>query len=324
MKPRLETPEEAHQRLDAEQLSSSEQARLWQRLDASTSLPRPSPRRALVMGFALAATALAAALLFFARGQDTPKVEAKPIASACDVDPSQTELRLGEGCGERTLQVESDDWRLQAGTELVRVESGARVKHGRVQFRVRPREASPFRVQVSHGEVRVIGTVFTVEQRAGRGFVAVTEGVIEFVWNDGSRERVGAGQTLHWPRQSKPETLPAPAPSASEKQTVLDAGKPDAGKNGARPPEDMDQTLDRLLQLRSQKRYAEAAALLEKAMSSGGISAAQQERLSYELGLAMEAGGNGACAHWKKHVKRFGTGRHPKALTQRLERCRAE
>ena len=274
----------------------------------------------------MAATALAAVLLVIVRGKEGRPANEAPIASACDVDPSQSEFRLGKECGERDVQVAGDDWRLHAGTEVARVENGARVVDGQVRFRVRPRTASQFRVQVSHGEVRVIGTVFTVEQRAGRGFVAVSEGVIEFVWTDGTRERVSAGQTLRWPRQPKPQE-PPPRTSAAEesaKPAKADAGKPYAGKSSELAADDMDQTMERLLQLRSQKRYAEAAALLEKTMGSRGLSSAQAERLSYELGLAMEAGGKTSCAHWKKHVKRFGSSRHAAALARRLEHCRAE
>jgi hypothetical protein len=318
VKPRLETPEEALARLDAEELTPGEQARMWERL-ASPAAPRQ--RRALVLVFALAATALAALLVLAVRGKHDPPATKAPLANACDVDPNQSELRLGKDCGERAVQVAGDDWRLAAGTEVARVEDGARVVSGRVEFRVRPRKGSQFRVQVSHGEVRVIGTVFAVEERAGRGFVAVTEGVIEFIWSDGSRERVGAGQALHWPRQTKPvaPSPPAPASSAPEKPSTVDAGK-----SNARPPEDMDRTMERLLQLRSQGRNAEAAELLEKTMGAKELSAAQQERLSYEQGLAVEAGGRSACAHWEKHVKRFGSGRHANALARKLERCRAK
>jgi hypothetical protein len=320
VKPRLEAPEEALERLDAEELTAGEQARLWQRLDASTTAPRP--RRALVLGFAFAATALVVALLFLSRGKRDSEL---PVASSCDLDPRQTELRLGENCGQREVRVAGDEWRLKAGTAVARLDDGARVVDGRVEFRVRPRPGTQFRVQVSHGEVRVVGTVFVVEQRAGRGFVSVSEGVIEFVWSDGARERVGAGQALRWPREPKPEQPPPRASSSeeSEKPARADAGKPDAGKSAA-AAQDMDQTMERLLQLRSQKRFAEAAALLEKSMGSGGLSPAQQERFSYELGLALEAGGKNACAHWKKHVKRFGSGRHAGALARRLERCRTE
>jgi hypothetical protein len=97
----------------------------------------------------------------------------------------------------------------------------------------------------------------------------------------------------------------------------------DAGKSSARA-EDMDRTMERLLQLRSQGRNAEAAELLEKTMGAKGLSAAQQERLSYEQGLAIEAGGKSACAHWEKHVRRFGSSRHANALARKLERCRAK
>ncbi len=318
MKPRLEAPEEALARLDADPLTPGEQARMWQRLEASRVVPRP--RRALILGFALAATALAALLLFVRAKHDAPAAKT-PRTNVCDVDPNQSELRLGEDCGERAVTVAGDDWRLQGGTEVARLEDGARVVGGRVEFKIRPRKGSQFRVQVSHGEVRVIGTVFVVEERVGRGFVAVSEGVIEFVWSDGSRERVRTGETLHWPRQTKPAV---PSPPSSARSEPEKPGAVDAGRSSARSPEDMDRTMERLLQLRSQGRYAEAAALLEKTMGSGGLSAAQQERLSYELGLAMEAGGKSACAHWQKHVKRFGSGRHASTLARRLERCQAD
>jgi hypothetical protein len=323
VKPRLEAPEEALERLDGEALTPGEQVRLWQRLDASTAAAPRRPGGARVLVLALAATALAVALFFVVRSKRDGD---GAIANACDVDPTRTELRLGKDCADREVQVGGDDWRLKAGTAVARLDDGARVVDGQVRFRVRPRSGGQFRVQVSHGEVRVIGTVFVVEQRAGRGFVAVSEGVIEFVWSDGARERVGAGQTLRWPREPKPEPPPtrASANAPSQKPAPADAGKTASGKTNAADPEDMDQTMERLLQLRSQKRYAEAAALLEKAMGSGALSPAQQERFSYELGLALEAGGKSACAHWKKHVKRFGSARHAGALTRRLERCRAE
>jgi hypothetical protein len=236
----------------------------------------------------------------------------------CRIDAAQSELHLKHECAPQAVDVGGDEWLLRPGSAVARVGEGAKVHEGSVRFRVRPRTASKFRVRVSHGEVRVIGTVFTIEQRAGKGSVTVSEGTIEFVWDDGSRERVTAGQTLHWPRQPAPALAPAPP------ATVADAGKPDAAKLEAGATNDVDQVTERLLQLRSQRRYGEAAALLRRTMAAGGLSPAQQERLSYELGLTLEASGNSACSHWKNHARRFPSKRPSSALTRRLARCDAD
>jgi FecR-like protein len=311
----VETPEAARTRLETEALTPNERVRLWERIEAS-HVARPRRRRAWIAGLALAGAGLAV-VLFAVRKEHRP--EAPPFASACHVDPNQGELRVGLGCEAQTVEVSGDEWLLRPGTAVARLPDGPKVEEGGVRFRVRHREKSPFRVRVSHGEVRVIGTVFTIEQHAGKGSVSVSEGVIEFVWNDGARERVAAGQTLHWPRPVEP-TKALPLPTAS-----VAGGTPDAGaRPAASAASDMDQVMERLLQLRSQRRYAEAASLLRKTMSAGGLSPVQQERLSYELGLALEASGGGACAHWKNHAKRFGTKRHSAALAKRLERCEAE
>jgi hypothetical protein len=311
----LETPGAARARLDAEELSTEERGRLWTRIDLSREAVRPRRRGPWVAGLLLAGAGLAAAL-FLARTEPEAK-QPPPVASACGVDASQAELRLLPECMPQTVQVGGDEWLLRPGSAVARVGEGANVREGNVRFRVRPRIQSQFRVRVSHGEVRVIGTVFTIEQRAGKGSVTVSEGVIEFVWDDGSRERVAAGQTLRWPR---PEPAAPPAPSAA----VSDAGKPDAARVEPGATNDMDHVTERLLQLRSQRRYGEAASLLRKTMAGGGLSSAQQERLSYELGSTLEASGNSACAHWKSHAKRFASKRQPAALARRLARCESD
>ncbi len=187
----VETPEAARARLEAEALTPNERVRLWERIEASNGA-RPRQRRVWIAGLALAGAGLAA-VLFAVRKQPA----APPVASACHVDPNQRELRVGQGCDAQTVDVSGDEWLLGPGSAVARLPEGPKVEEGGVRFRVRHREKSPFRVRVSHGEVRVIGTVFTIEQHAGKGSVAVSEGVIEFVWNDGARERVVAGQTLH-------------------------------------------------------------------------------------------------------------------------------
>jgi hypothetical protein len=93
---------------------------------------------------------------------------------------------------------------------------------------------------------------------------------------------------------------------------------PDAA---AKPPSDLESVMDRLLQLKSQRRFGEAVTLLRQALAGGGLGPVQRERLSYELGLALEASGQRACAHWKSHVASFGVARHSEALSRRISDC---
>jgi len=320
VKRRLESPEEARARLEREPLAEGERAQLWQRIAASTAPdPARSRRRARALWITAPAVAAAAvvALLVEQRERADDARERNAVADACTLDPGARELALPARCGERSVRIANDDWLLAAGAQVARTDGGAHVRAGRVRFAVHERAAgTQFRVRVSHGEVRVIGTVFVVEQHGGGGSVTVSEGVIEFVWTDGQRERVAAGESLRWPRAQRSD---APAAVAG-----VDAGAsaraPDAGSPRATP--DLERMLERLLQLQSQKRHGEAVALLRKTLAQPGLAAVQRERISYELGLALEADGETSCAHWRKHVARFGDQRHTAVLADRIARCK--
>ena len=197
-----------------------------------------------------------------------------------------------------------------------------------------PRSRSHFQVEVGAGHtIRVVGTVFRIVQQGASGSVSVSEGVIEFVWNDGTSERVAAGQTLQWPRPSaaNPRT-PAAQAGAEEKATprndaAAERDKLSQAERSDRKPETMasqnlESVMDRVLQLKSQRRFGELVSLLEQTLASGKVGSGQRERLSYELGLALEGAGRSACGHWKRHVQAYGVGRHGGALEKRLERCK--
>jgi hypothetical protein len=160
----------------------------------------------------------------------------------------------------------------------------------------------------------------------------VTEGVIEFTWSDGKRERVAAGQTLYWPRRAaasspaateqKPPTAVAP-PKVTPSAPNAGAASPSAIKapSPAASAANLESVMDRVLLLKSQRRFGELIALLEKTLSARDTSPVQRQRLSYELGLAREAAGQNACDHWQRHAKNYGAGRPGGALATKLERC---
>jgi hypothetical protein len=62
----------------------------------------------------------------------------------------------------------------------------------------------------------------------------------------------------------------------------------------------------------------------QKTLATKGMSAVQRERISYELGLALDASGAPSCEHWRDHVARFGTARNTRTLEARLARCERE
>lgn len=319
MKRQLESREEAAARLERGGLRLSERAQLWQRITVTTSSTSGDRgrSRARVLWLAAPAFALAVAVLWLQRAE---QVAVPEIANECQLDSAASALRLPERCGSSVVNVEGDEWSLEGGAQVARIANGARVERGRVGFHVRHRERGNFRVQVSHGEVQVIGTRFVVEQQGDRGTVAVSEGVIEFVWRDGTRERVAAGQTLSWPRAAVASVTNAPSVPERVAPDRVDASTNEPA-NERMPSADLDAVMGRLLQLRSQKRFPEAVTLLRGTLAARGLGAIARERISYELGLAIEASGEASCEHWQRHVERFGSARHTNALTERLARC---
>jgi FecR protein len=318
----LEPPDEAAARLAAERLSDEERAQLWQRLGASR-VAALAARRRRMRAVVIALPAIAAALyLGLSLRAREPGASPRATSDRCAPDAARPLLQLGAHCAARALAIDGDEWALQPGAQVRQVPDGAQMIAGLVRFHVRPRKAgrAPFRVRVSHGEVRVVGTAFEIEQHSASGSIAVSEGVIEFVWADGTRERVAAGQQLRWPRRAAAATaVAAPEPAPPE----ASASPPEARGAGA-PEISLDDALERLLQLRSQRRFGEAVVLLRRTLAAHGLSPVQRERISYELGLALEADDQPACPHWRAHVKRFGAGSHATTLAQRLERCTEE
>lgn len=157
---RLETPEEAAERLEKVALTAGERVALWERIEASTG-NRPSARRWPIAVAAALAVAGGLVLFFMHDG-------ARDATAKCAVDPKARMFVVPAQCAPATVQVGPDEWRLAPGTEIQRVAEGARLLTGRVEFHVAKRTAGNFAVGIRGGyRVRVIGTVF--ELRVGEG-----------------------------------------------------------------------------------------------------------------------------------------------------------
>lgn len=201
----------------------------------------------------------------------------------------------------------------QPGAAFAHDPRGLKVLSGTVELAVNKRHPgeAPAAVLVSDGAIEILGTRFTVVQRAQDGEVTLHEGRIQFVANDGRIVILHPGESLHWPLPPKlaQNTAPAPTgvvpapfpevaateqaapPAPVEKPAARAVGnlrpRPNATVQSppvpAAPAFDVAAFIDELNVLRRRGQYAEAAARLESALKQD-LPDATSERLSYELG----------------------------------------
>lgn len=298
-----ELHEEAHilrERLEAEIATEDELRDV--RLRVLESLEEPRPRRlAWALSFAGAAAVTAAVVVLW------PSAESwfEPVTDVECLIVEANAVSTGSCTQPTVIAMAEDRITLAPSTRLEHRPRALRLHHGQATFEVQPRTTTEFRVRVSAATIVVVGTAFTVEEANGRGSVRVTEGVVEVRWkDDGERERIRAGESRSWPR-------PEPKPEDPEITTPPDGSTPD----GSTPPDgrvkpdapDVRTIMERLFQLRSQRRYDEAVRMLRKASRRRDLSREQRERLSYEAGTVLRQAGrtDDACAHFRKHLKRF-------------------
>jgi transmembrane sensor len=291
--------------------------------------PRNAPRRWLAVP-ALAMAALALFALVFARRAASPvagPVVMEQVAGFVVVARSEDLLLRGEATtvdvarGRCTLRDEVAGMTLEVdgGARLVREGAAVRVASGKVGFAVDPRRTeAPRRIAVSQGEIRITGTRFTVEERGAAGHVTLHEGGIEFVAPGREPVRLLPGQALAWPLldevslEQLPDAAAAPVASVALPAPALPMASVSSPAAPPAPPGDEALPVDaiaRIEALRSQGRYAEAAAL---AASTPG-SATTRERLSYEQGGIYTwqlRDRDKACAHWRDHAARYPNGRY--------------
>jgi transmembrane sensor len=211
------------------------------------------------------------------------------------------------------------------GARLVRMPDGVRVVSGRVEFAITHRSAVPAVVHVSHGTISVLGTKFIVEQGERGGRVELKEGKIRFASSPAPGASVSGdrtvdlapGDSLAWPLPAEP--APPLAPHAAPHATK--AAPPAPSPVVDKPPVDVDHILSELASLRARARFADAAALLERALAEE-LPAATRERLSYELGEieTYQLHTERACRHWQSHRAQFPHGRYTDEIDAALRR----
>lgn len=203
---------------------------------------------------------------------------------------------------------------------------GLRVVSGRIELDVDKRapDAEPMRVLVSHGEIEVHGTKFSVDQLPnGGGAALLFEGRITFRADDGREVVLVPGQSVAWPLPPPPAPAPAPQRDDSfkgekEEDVLAPLPPPPAADAGAADWTAHDRLLrahtllERIPKLRARGKFAQAAAELQAAMKQD-LPAAARERLSFELIdiLANELWDNPrACVYVKDHAWRYPAGRY--------------
>ena len=190
----------------------------------------------------------------------------------------------------------------------------------------------PVRIHVSHGDVVVVGTKFTLRQRAQGGDVTLHEGAIHFVSTEGTHV-VAVGETFVWPpappsgaAPPHPEPVPEPEPAPTPApRPLLKKSRPSAARAEPAVIRETDAAwlLSEVDTCRSRGEYAEAVRLLDKGLA-GIVSPATRERFSFELGsmLTWQLSDARACAHWASHRLAFPEGRYAREVERAMERAK--
>lgn len=212
------------------------------------------------------------------------------------------------------------------GLKLRHEKQGVRVLRGITRVVVPKQHDAPVRVFVSHGQIEVLGTSFTVEQGSTGGRVQLHEGRIEFSDEEGRLRRLQPGASLRWPLKTRESPQVRPQEELDQ-QDDLEAKPKTAQKNP--PPRDserrqefrradfnaLQRTLDRL---RAQEDYPGVTRALTRALTQARGTIFSEE-LSYELGDVLTYHGvdpERACQHWRRHLKQFRAGRYQRLIKQ--------
>jgi hypothetical protein len=318
------TASEVKSRIDGEVLPPAVRSQI---LEAVTAGRGPQRRKPPYLQWAAASAgvlAAAAVLLFLLRSPEQSQgwysVHGGGDCLAADNGAVTTTC-------EAAIEVDSDRVTLAPDSRLVREERGLRLSNGRAQFQVTKRQggAPAFRLEVSGGTIRVLGTRFVVNESGSSGSVAVSQGRIEFTRHSGERREVGAGESLNWSATAPIDAGPADA--APEEVADASPTKPSDGQKPtqADPPMTEKQLIDRLLLLRNQRRYREAAALLRSSVGRKDLSAGVRERFAFEHAVIVAdrlGKQKRACKLWRRFLRAYPKSNKRAVVKGRLARCK--
>ncbi len=304
-------------------LSPAERAAVWSSLDAKRG--RPPRARLLVPAVAFAAVAMAVVIasVFMRLHERTWYMVSDDTKCVGHGD----EIIVSDSCASSTIEVGDDRIEARGGTRVVRDGGHLRLRSGSARFTVarRKKGQAPFELLMSHGTIRVLGTVFTVDQAEGRGELRLETGSVEIVWNDGAPPtRVAPGESIVWPRpevpppvepeKNDPDEVPEPTDRADDTRTPPSNG---------RDAKAIEAIMQKEFQLRAQRRYKDAIALLLQAEKRQGLTSVQRERFAFEIGhlLELDDRHDEACTHWRTLSRRFPASARRAEVRERLQSC---
>ncbi len=323
--------ERAREQLDEAPLPAGLKQRLSERTHARTAAgPSRRPLRATAVALATVCAASLAIVWLQQAPAPAPTIPGMTLEHARSLTwELETDGTLSLLSGAATLHIAEEGVRIEttAPVRLLASRNVLLLREGRVRLTVEPRGAdrSPFRVEVSHGRIEVLGTTFDVVQHEDGGTVTLHEGRIRFVALDERTRALSPGETLSWPlpQEPEPESLPPVAVQAPvERPPPREKKRPKP-----EPPAPVeDELFEQLESLRAAGSLRDAAALISRALDTPReppLEAADRERLSFELGTLL---GNhlddraGACARWTAHQQAFPDGRY-RAEVERAQRA---
>jgi transmembrane sensor len=316
----------------AEGIPAGARRSIWARLERTTagrSKPERRPFRAMTIAAATAVSALVIAVAVL-----------RPPARLADLDVVKRSSDLAAHVDAGLLAIERGAATLvdrpsgltieTVGAVALRREArGVRLVRGRIDVTAarRPPAAPPAAILVSHGNIEVMGTAFTVVQDQAGGRVTLHEGKIRFRADDGALVNLRPGEALAWPLPSPASTPPGPQPPAAPSPATAPA--PSRAPTSASAPAGSaadEALLDHVEALRSRGQFEQAARTLRRALSVQPSS--MREQLSFELGSLLThqiRDGRRACAQWAWHERHFPDGRyrHEVARAHDALACRA-
>lgn len=360
----VEALRKADEQLTAYALPPSVQVRMRNRL-LDRQKHSASGRRIKAVGVGLAFAAALTAFVFLARSSKESTEHAAVVSAGFAIESESDDLQLnirpsGEvaiaGGMARLRQKEAGIAVANLSPVSLRSErQGIKFLKGKARFSVdkRLKAAGAVHVSVSHGRIEILGTDFTVVQGHDQGSVQLHEGVIRFVADDGTVEKLKPGDSLAWPLEktaasksisthsgesgsptieaSEPNTTP---PKHSRNAAVnhdreADSRETQASRMASSEKVAQEDIIIRLAQLRSRGKFAQAAELLRTELQRRPWSVQKREQLSYELGSILTnhlRDTAKACSHWSQHLNRHGNGRYVAEARKTMQRlgCKGE